>query len=54
MYALIIYIILQGRVQTIQIDGFSNKEKCEQSFFLMEPVFKVNNISVTPFCIAKE
>ncbi len=54
MYTLIMYIILQGRVQAIQIDGFASKEKCEQSFYLMDPVFKVNNISVIPFCITKE
>ena len=58
MYTLIIFLLLQGRVQTIQIDGFSTKEKCEQSYYLMEPVFvklnRDNGTQTTPYCVLKD
>jgi hypothetical protein len=58
MYTLIIFLLLQGRIQTIQIDGFSTKEKCEQSFYLMEPVFVKQNrdtgTQITPYCVIKD
>lgn len=57
MYSLIAYIIIQSQVQTVQIDDFSSKTKCEESIVLMTPLFMDmyarSNAQISTFCIQK-
>lgn len=56
MFTLIVYI-LSGSVQTVQIDGFSSNEKCQDAFVLMSPLFdkiaNSDNQSIVSYCIDK-
>ena len=58
MYALIIYLVLQGQVQTIQIDNFSTKEKCEHAYLIMEEMYQVlekqTSVKSFAYCIQKD
>lgn len=58
MYALIVYLVLQGQIQTVQIDTFSNKEKCEHAYFLMDEVYQVlekqTGTKAFAYCIQKD
>lgn len=58
MYALIIYLVLQGQVQTVQIDTFSNKEKCEKAYFIMKDVYSMierdTGTKSFAYCIQKD
>ena len=58
MYALIVYIVLQGQIQTIQLDSFSSKEKCQQAYYMMEDVYKVvekeTDAKSFAYCVLKD
>ena len=57
MYSLVAYIIIQSQVQTVQIDDFSSKTKCEEAVVAMTPLFmdlyNRSNAQISTFCIQK-
>lgn len=58
MYSLIVYLIIAGQVQTIQVDGFSSKDKCQEAYNLMLPLYvdmnSKNNTEFYSFCLLKD
>ena len=58
MYTLIVYFVLSGQFQTVQIDGFSSKEKCEVAYkemlpFYTEFLFTENKTDTIAYCVEK-
>ena len=54
MYSLIVYLIITGQVQTIQIDGFSSKDKCQEAYNSMLPLYVDINTEFYSFCLLKD
>lgn len=58
MYTLIVYFVMMGQIQTVQVDGFTSKDKCQVAYEIMLPLYvDMNNKNKTEFysfCLLKD
>lgn len=58
MYTLIVYFVMTGQIQTVQVDGFTSKEKCQVAYDTMLPLY-ANMMSkagseIYSYCLLKD
>ncbi len=58
MYSLIVYFVMGGQIQTIQVDGFTSKEKCQNAYDVMLPLYadmtNKNKTEIYSYCLLKD
>ena len=58
MYTLIVYFVMMGQIQTVQVDGFTSKDKCQVAYDTMLPLYanmsSKTGSEIYSYCLLKD